>query len=82
MNNIAQEEHILALYMRYLQLKANRRTCPMVVGADLEYSLRTLRCGTNTEREFWISGAFMWDMKRLQLGEEWEWLATEFREGF
>ncbi|KAF5530801.1 hypothetical protein FMEXI_13328 [Fusarium mexicanum] len=31
MDDIAQEEHISSLYMRYLELKADRQTCPMVV---------------------------------------------------
>ncbi|SCN92136.1 uncharacterized protein FFB20_12332 [Fusarium fujikuroi] len=38
----AQEERILSLYVRYLDLKADRQTCPMVVGADLEHSLMAL----------------------------------------
>ncbi|CVK85191.1 uncharacterized protein FPRN_06932 [Fusarium proliferatum] len=42
MDDDAQEEHILSLYVRYLDLKADRQTCPMVVGADLEHSLMAL----------------------------------------
>ncbi|KAF5582355.1 hypothetical protein FPANT_8566 [Fusarium pseudoanthophilum] len=42
MDDVAQEEYVTCLYMRYLDLKADRQNCPMVVGADLERSLRTL----------------------------------------
>jgi hypothetical protein len=45
MNEVAQEEYITCLYMRYLDLKAGRQNCPMVVGADLEQSLRVLCYG-------------------------------------
>ncbi|KAF5238481.1 hypothetical protein FAUST_5538 [Fusarium austroamericanum] len=59
MDNIAQEEAIMSSYNRYIELKADRRTCPMVVGANLDYSLRTLCYGTNTYHVFWTTGAFM-----------------------
>ncbi|KAF5617281.1 uncharacterized protein FTJAE_12703 [Fusarium tjaetaba] len=42
MDDVAQEEYVTGLYMRYLDFKADRQNCPMVVGADLERSLRTL----------------------------------------
>lgn len=42
MDDDAQEERILSLYVRYVNLKADRQTCPMVVGADLEHSLMAL----------------------------------------
>lgn len=78
MDNIAQEEAIMSSYNRYLELKADRRTCPMVVGANLDYSLRTLCYGTNTYHVFWTTGAFMWDMDRLsQLSGGWVWYITD-----
>ncbi|PNP76698.1 hypothetical protein FNYG_10117 [Fusarium nygamai] len=42
MDDIAQEEYVTSLYMRYLARKADRQNCPMVMDADLEHSLRTL----------------------------------------
>lgn len=78
MDNIAQEEAIMSSYNRYLELKADRRTCPMVVGANLDHSLRTLCYGTNTYHVFWTTGAFMWDIDRLsQLSGTWVWHITD-----
>ncbi|UZP39096.1 hypothetical protein NXS19_006912 [Fusarium pseudograminearum] len=83
MDNIAQEEAILSSYNRYLELKADPRTCPMVVGANLDYSLRTLCYGTHTYHVFWTTGAFMWDMDRLsQLSGSWVWHITDLTWSF
>ncbi|KAF4498373.1 hypothetical protein FAGAP_5467 [Fusarium agapanthi] len=60
----SQDEHILSMYRQYQALKGDRLSCPMVVGADLEHSLKTLCCNAGEWHEFWTSGAYMWDMER------------------
>jgi len=69
-------ESVISLYTRYSHLKENRQTCPLVVIADLEDSVKALFAGSQTERDFWTSGAFMFDCDRLeQLNEDW-WFET------
>ncbi|KAF5723453.1 hypothetical protein FMUND_1777 [Fusarium mundagurra] len=82
-SSTSQDEHILSLYWKYQALKRDRRNCPMVVGADLEYSLKILCCDTGGGHKFWTSGAYMWDMERLeQIGGELIWIANDLRGEF
>ncbi|KAF5601636.1 hypothetical protein FPANT_1673 [Fusarium pseudoanthophilum] len=82
-SSISQDEHMLSLYWKYQALKKDRRSCPMVVGADLEYSLKIICCDTGRGHEFWTSGAYMWDMERLeQIGGELIWIANDLRGDF
>ncbi|KAH7186062.1 uncharacterized protein B0J16DRAFT_320820 [Fusarium flagelliforme] len=78
-------EVVLSLYTQYRQLRQNRHTCPLVVVTHLKGSVEALFAGSQTERDFWTSGAFMFDHeRRLQLydrtfhlledGEEYELL--------
>ncbi|KAF5556995.1 ferric cupric reductase transmembrane component 7 [Fusarium napiforme] len=82
-SSVSQGEHILSLYWKYQVLKGDRRSCPMVVGADLEHSLWVLCCSAGRGHEFWTSGAFMWDMESLeQIGGELVWIANDLRGEF
>lgn len=82
-SNVSQNEHIVSLSRQYQALKGDRRSCPMVVGYDLEHSLKTLFCDTGRRHEFWTSGVYIWDMERLsQLGGALVWLATDLRGEF
>ncbi|KAJ4139732.1 hypothetical protein NW768_001075 [Fusarium equiseti] len=69
-NNVT--ESVISLYTQYSQLKRNRQTCPLVVVADLKDSVEALFAGSQTERDFWTSGAFMFNFERLiQLDRDW-----------
>lgn len=69
-------ESVISLYRRYTQLKRNRDTCPLVVVADLKDSVEALFAGSQTERDFWTSGAFMFNYERLsELDLDW-WMDT------
>ena len=61
-------EAVVSLYMQYRQLRQNRHTCPLVAVAHLKDSF----AGSQTERDYWTSGAFMFDSRRLrQLDDGW-----------
>lgn len=73
LDDIMMEERIISLYMRFSQFKKQSLTSPLVVSAHLQYSLNNLCHGADSCREFWASGAFIWDKKRLlQFGAEEE----------
>jgi hypothetical protein len=81
MDDIMMEERILSLYMRLSQLKKHSLACPLVISACLEFSLNNLCHGADSRREFWASGAFMWDKERLlQFGADGSSLLWELNE--
>ncbi|KAF5676581.1 hypothetical protein FHETE_2077 [Fusarium heterosporum] len=75
------KKSIISLYKRYSQLKQDRRTCPLVVVADLNDSANALFAGSGAECDFWTSGAFMFGHKRLvQLDDVWYWKAVVYED--
>ncbi|CAG7558692.1 unnamed protein product [Fusarium equiseti] len=65
-------ESVISLYTRYSQLKQNRHTCPLVAVANLKEAVKVLFAGSETKRDFWTSGAFMFDCeRRWQLDDNW-----------
>jgi hypothetical protein len=79
LDSITLEERILSLYMRFSQFRESGFPYPLVAVVDLEFSLNQLCYGANLEREFWASGIFVWDSKRLQqLGADKFWLLRKF----
>lgn len=74
-------EVILSLHRQYRQLRQTRRTCPLVVVAHLKDPVEALFAGSQTMRDFWTSGAFMFDDERLyQLDERWGFVTFDFLE--
>jgi hypothetical protein len=82
MDSITLEERILSLYMRFSQFRENGLTYPLVTVADLEFSLKQLCYGADSDRQFWASGVFIWDEDRLQQLEGYDlWLLRALIEG-